>query len=217
MKFVAVSDTHSRHREISLPPADVIIHGGDVSKTGNIEEIHDFIQWFKDLNYTHKIFIAGNHDFYLESISKKNAEKELIPPGIIYLNDKGTKIENIKIWGSPVQPWFYDWAFNRKRGEEIKAHWDLIPTDTDLLITHGPPYGILDKNSQDENVGCMDLLNKVNKIHPQAHIFGHIHEGFGEEIKAGIHFINASVLDEYYRLVNRPITFEVYDKKRIKK
>ena len=209
MKFVAISDTHGLHRRLVLPPADVIVHGGDVSRTGKQEEVNDFIDWFTKLDYKYKIFIAGNHDFYFEKISKTIQEKKLIPEGIIYLNDSGIEIEKIKIWGSPVQPWFYDWAFNRARGKQIREHWDLIPNDIDLLITHGPPYGILDTTITKQSAGCRDLLHTVFTNKPKVHVFGHIHESFGEKHEKNIHFINASVLNEEYRLTNNPVMFEL--------
>lgn len=210
MKFVIISDTHGRHHQLSLPEGDVVIHAGDVSGRGLLPEIRDFLNWFEKLNFKYKIFIAGNHDFYFESIDDFQRE------GIIYLNDSRMEINGIKIWGSPIQPEFHNWAFNRKRGEEIKEHWDLIPSDTDILITHGPPYSILDKTINLENVGCEELLTKVQSIKPKFHLFGHVHEGYGiDKNDLGTIFINASVLDERYRLKNDPITFELMSKNKI--
>ena len=128
MKFVAISDTHCRHRSIRLPKADVIIHAGDISYRGKKEEIVDFLDWFGRLNYKYRIFIAGNHDFFLEE-AKATELKKLIPDDIIYLNDSGITIEKINVWGSPITPWYFNWAFNRHRGPEINKHWDMIPSD----------------------------------------------------------------------------------------
>ncbi len=125
------------------------------------------------------------------------------------MNDSGIEIEGIKFWGSPVQPWFYNWAFNRQRGEEIKKHWNLIPDGTNVLITHGPPKGFFDMTTRGENCGCEDLFKAVERIRPQYHLFGHIHEGYGIEMSDGIVFANASVLNEDYRLVNRPIVIDL--------
>lgn len=209
MKIIFISDTHGFHEKLNLPEGDMIIHAGDVSKMGGEEEIIEFINWFKDLDFKHKIFIAGNHDFYLEKIDDKTL-KELIPENIIYLNDSGITIDHINIWGSPIQPWFFDWAFNRKRGEDIKKHWDLIPSNTDILITHGPPMSILDKTNRDQHVGCEELLEAVQLIQAKIHVFGHIHEDYGIKHHAGTQFINASVLNVKYQLVNDPIEIE-YD------
>lgn len=211
MKFIAISDTHGRHQDLVLPKGDVIIHAGDVSKIGEQKEIADFLQWFSNQDFAYKIFIAGNHDFYFERIPPEII-KNSIPPGIIYLNDSGITIEGIHIWGSPVTPWFYNWAFNRQRGAAIQKHWDLIPNEVDILITHGPVYQILDKTLSRQHVGCIDLLQKVMEIKPKYHIFGHIHEAYGVLHQEGIQFINASVLDVNYRLVNQPVEFDFYKK-----
>lgn len=208
MKFVIISDTHGQHKNLTLPKGDVIIHAGDISQRGKESEILDFLNWFKDLDFKYKIFIAGNHDFFFEETSEKDIQK-IIPENIIYLCDSGVEVENIKIWGSPITPWFYDWAFNRLRGAQIALHWQLIPHDTDILITHGPVFGQLDKTTRGENVGCEDLLYSIDKIKPKIHICGHIHEGYGQTTSSKTKFINASVLDEKYALVNPPITFEL--------
>ncbi|MBC7410804.1 MAG: metallophosphoesterase, partial [Arcicella sp.] len=114
---------------------------------GRIEEIEMFNEWMGSLPHRHKVVIAGNHDFFFEKYPKE--AKRLIT-NATYLNDSGILIEGLHIWGSPIQPWFYDWAFNRKRGKDIRKHWDLIPTNTDILITHGPPFGILDATERGE-------------------------------------------------------------------
>lgn len=208
MKFVIISDTHGQHKNLTLPKGDVIIHAGDISQRGKESEIIDFLNWFKDLDFKYKIFIAGNHDFFFEE-TPKNILDKLMPKNVIYLCDSGVEVEKIKIWGSPITPWFYDWAFNRPRGAQIAHHWQLIPIDTDILITHGPAFGQLDKTTRGENVGCEDLLHTIDKIKPKVHICGHIHEGYGQTISSKTKFINASVLDEKYGLTNPPITFEL--------
>jgi len=205
LKLVLISDTHGLHNQLRLPPGDVILHAGDVSSRGTEKEIVDFLEWFENLDYQHKIFIAGNHDFFFEKCSTEKIA-EIIPPSITYLNDSGVTIERIKIWGSPITPWFFDWAFNRQRGAEIKKHWDLIPDDTDILITHGPVHEILDKTTTGVAAGCEELLKKINKTNIQLHLSGHIHEGYGERMVNGVRYINASVLDVRYRQINAPVT-----------
>lgn len=208
MKVVIISDTHGQHGKLSLPQGDMILHAGDISSRGTGPEILDFLQWFAKLDFKYRIFIAGNHDFFFE---KTNAEiiRSSIPENVIYLKDSGIEIEGIKIWGSPVTPWFFDWAFNRNRGAEIKKHWDLIPTDTDILITHGPAYKILDETIHGENVGCEDLLEKIKTINPKYYICGHIHEAYGIEKQDTTTYINASVLDQRYRIKNNPVVIEI--------
>ncbi|HYG50365.1 MAG TPA: metallophosphatase domain-containing protein [Flavobacteriales bacterium] len=208
MKFVVISDTHGKHARLNLPPGDVLIHAGDVSGRGIEHEIMDFLQWFAKQPFKYRVFIAGNHDFFFEKYADEHVRK-MVPDGVIYLNDNGISIKDIYVWGSPVQPWFYDWAFNRRRGEDIKKHWDLIPVNTDVLITHGPPANILDKTVHGQNVGCKDLLKRIEFIKPKFNVFGHIHEAYGVMKVNGTTFINASVLNERYLLVNEPVVFEI--------
>ena len=204
MKIVAISDTHSKHRSVKLPGGDLLIHAGDVSHKGKKEEVVDFLEWFSRQKFQYKIFIAGNHDFFFEKAGDEEIRK-LIPENIIYLKDSGTVINGLKIWGSPFTPWFFNWAFNKKRGVEIRKHWDLIPAGTDILITHGPVYGFLDLVINEEHVGCQDLLRRVLLIHPKIHVCGHIHESYGNIKRSGIQFVNASQLNEAYELVHKPM------------
>lgn len=208
MKFVAISDTHGQHQKLSLPQGDVLIHAGDVSPKGTFRQVKDFLSWFSTLDFEYKIFIAGNHDFYFEKADPSEI-KHHIPNNIIYLNDSAVEIAGIKIWGSPIQPWFHDWAFNRQRGTEIKKHWDLIPNDVDILVTHGPVYGILDTTIRGEKVGCQELLSKTQEIQPKVHICGHIHEHYGTYQSAETLFINASILNLRYQIAHQPIVFEL--------
>lgn len=208
MKFVTISDTHGQHSKLRLPKGDVIIHAGDISARGREAEVLDFLAWFAQLDFEHKIFIPGNHDFYFERMPDEDVRK-IIPENVIYLNDSGVAIEGIKIWGSPISPWFYDWAFNRHRGADIRPHWDLIPSDTDILVTHGPVWGILDETTSGLKVGCQDLLDRVRAIQPKYHICGHIHEAYGQVFDGGTTFINASVLNVNYALVNAAVEFEI--------
>ncbi len=208
MKVIAISDTHGYHHQLSLPSGDVLIHAGDVSSRGNKQEVQDFLQWFSDLNYEHKIFIAGNHDFFFER-ADSDMITSIIPDNVIYLNDSGISIGGFNIWGSPVTPWFFDWAFNRHRGADIKKHWDLIPQNIDILITHGPVYGVLDRTIHGQRVGCEVLKDAIDVIKPKVHICGHIHESYGQVQTMDTLYINASVLDVRYRLVNDAVLFEI--------
>ena len=208
MKIVAISDTHCRHRSIRLPEGDVLIHAGDISLKGKKPEVVDFLQWFSEQPHPHKIFIAGNHDFFFEQ-NKDPIIHEIIPENITYLNDSGCKIGNCNIWGSPVTPWFFNWAFNKRRGEEIRRHWQMIPENTDILVVHGPPFGVLDTVINDKHVGCRDLLKTVRQIQPKLVIFGHVHESYGQVKRLGINYINACQLNESYELVNKPVVFEI--------
>lgn len=207
MKIVAISDTHGLHTQLTLPDGDILLHTGDVSSQGKEFEIVLFLNWFAAQPHKHKVFIAGNHDFFFERASKWLLQQH-IPDNVTYLNDSSITIEGIKIWGSPVQPWFYDWAFNRKRGADIKKHWDLIPDDTDILMTHGPAFGIHDKTTRGEKVGCVDLRETIDRIQPKLFVCGHIHEAYGVLDNGKTTFINASVVNHKYEVVNKATVFD---------
>ena len=208
MKIVTISDTHGYHDQLCLPSGDMLIHAGDVSSRGSEREVLNFLNWFSDQDFKYKIFIAGNHDFFFERFGAERI-KSIISEDVIYLNDSVITIDHINIWGSPVTPWFFDWAFNRHRLADIKKHWDLIPQNTDILITHGPVHGILDRTIQGKRVGCEVLKETIDELQPKVHIFGHIHEAYGQEQTEDTLYINASVLDVRYRLVNEAVVFEV--------
>jgi Icc-related predicted phosphoesterase len=205
LKIDCISDTHNKHKKIILPGGDILIHSGDVSGRGESGEILPFLNWYADQDYSHLILVPGNHDFGFErnpELWAKCCEER----GITLLNDSGVTIEGIKFWGSPIQPWFYSWAFNRARTQAeatskhpwIKPHWDLIPMDTEVLITHGPPHGILDMVPRGEMVGCEELYKKIVQTSIKLHVFGHIHEGSGHKYLHGRTYVNASSLDGMY-------------------
>lgn len=209
MQLTFISDTHALHRQLQLGSGEVLVHCGDFTKHGDIEDVEDFAQFIAAQDFKHKIVIAGNHDWCFEDERRLAAEECLNYYGIYYLNDLGIELEGVKFWGSPIQPAFSNWAFNRKRGEEIRRHWDLIPKDTDILLTHGPAFGILDECYDGVKVGCEVLLEIVEHIQPKIHAFGHIHEEYGVYEYNGTIFVNACSLDEYYNLVNPPIVLSI--------
>lgn len=213
MKIVLISDSHGLHGFYKkLPEADMIIHSGDVSMRGTKNQVLDFLTWYSSLPYRYKIFIAGNHDFLFED----DAEfiKNNMPENLIYLENSGICIENIQFYGTPITPFFHNWAFNRFRGEQIKKYWDAIPENVEFLISHGPPYNILDKVNNfynpEQNVGCRDLKNMLFKLkHLKVMQFGHIHEAYGHIQINGIDFFNASSVNEEYKLENAPVVIEI--------
>jgi len=209
MKITFISDTHNKHEDLILDTGDILVHCGDLTHRGSRKDVLKFAKFIAKQKFKHKIVIAGNHDFCFEDDRKEEAQAYFTDHGIIYLNDSGAEIDGIKFWGSPIQPEYHDWAFNKKRGEEIKKHWDYIPEDTDILITHGPPYGILDRCHNGESVGCEELLKRVREIAPQIHAFGHIHEDYGVKDLHGTKFINASSLNIKYEYQNPPISIQV--------
>jgi len=201
MRLLHLSDTHSKHRHLhDLPAADIIIHSGDVSWTGKPEEVLDFIQWFRDLNYKYKLFIAGNHDFCLEGKRRETIQRYL-PKNCFYLFDSSITIEGLKFWGIPY------FISDELRGN-FRQIVELIPSDTDVLVTHRPPFGILDSDSRN-TYGCPDLLEAVMKLSPRYHLFGHIHNAYGIQKTDGITFVNASLLNEEYQHTNEPVLLDV--------
>jgi len=209
MRIVCISDTHTQHG-VAIPIGDVLVHAGDLSHSGEWSVIGRALRWMAQWPHPHKIFIAGNHDW---AFQRRPEDLPLyLPEGVTYLQDSGIEIEGLKFWGSPWQPWFHDWAFNLRRGPDIAAKWELIPEDVDVLITHGPPFGIRDQlPGTGQSVGCKDLLRRLEELpRLKLHVFGHIHHGYGMELDAqGRRFANACICDEAYRPANRPITIDL--------
>lgn len=212
LKLVCISDTHGDHEKLELPPGDVLIHAGDLTGRGTIDETQAFFRWFGLQDFTHKICIAGNHDTYMEvnPIACRELAKNA---GVVLLEDSGCVIEGVSIWGSPITPRFLDWSFMRDPGEDIEAHWALIPIDTDVLITHGPAYGILDEidhgGFRPEHTGCPSLLKKIEEVQPKYHVFGHIHEGFGRIDIGNVSHCNVSTMNKQYDIYNCPVVIQL--------
>jgi predicted phosphodiesterase len=211
---------------------NILIHAGDCTNVGRKYEVEDFIYWFKNIKgFNNKFFIAGNHDTSFEYFNNhKNLndsdkiswiyqfldEEELFESDCVYLEDQGFVInvpnfyKPIKLYGSPWQPEFYSWAFNLPRnGSELELKWKNIPDDTDILITHGPPHGILDFNPSNQPCGCELLSLRVKEIKPLLHIFGHIHHGYGVRYINDSLFVNASICTEKYDPINKPIVIDI--------
>ena len=218
MIITLISDTHGKHNQITqdLPGGNLIIHAGDISSMGHQHEVQQFCKWFNNVdNYDHKIFIAGNHDWGFQNNAEKIMEIVNSYKTVDYIQDETIQVNNddkmVNIYGSPWQPEFYNWAFNLpKNGTEIAAKWAAIPDNTEILITHGPAFGVLDTVSGKmwDNLGCQLLTNKIKTIKPKIHVCGHIHSGYGYYFDGDTHFINASVLNEEYQYANKPITID---------
>lgn len=216
MKICIIADTHGFHDQVVIPEADVIIHCGDFCNYGHTKEAKKFLAWYDALPHRYKILIAGNHDRCFEDVKKR--EKLLsVTNKIIYLQDDGVEIDGVKFWGSPWQPEFCNWAFNLPRhGDELFRVWNLIPRNTNILITHGPPYGILDLAQMHlppypQNVGCELLRHRLEEIEISYHCYGHLHEGFGVDARTlKTVCINASICNFSYNPINKPIVLD-YD------
>ena len=177
MRIVAMADTHGAHDELTVPEGDVLIHAGDLTGRGTRQAVTRVADFLRAQPHRHKIVIAGNHDFLFQD--EPEAARSLMQ-GLTYLEDAEVLIDGVRIWGSPWQPWFHDWAFNLQRGSDIDAKWQLIPKGIDVLVTHGPPAGYGDRCDDGQRVGCDDLLRHIERVRPRLHLFGHIHEDKGE-------------------------------------
>ena len=214
MKITFISDTHTKHDKITedLPGGDLIIHAGDFMNSGRSRyEQESFFKWYSRLdNYKYKILIAGNHDWLMQTNPKGASDLLKDYNEITYLQDSYTTLPNCKIYGSPWQPEFCNWAFNLPRnGKELAYVWGKVPEDTDILVTHGPPHGILDvPGGSHLHVGDELLNTTLRKIKPKIHVFGHVHGSAGYVFQDGTHYINASVLNEQYMYMNQPMVID---------
>ena len=211
MKITFISDTHTKHKQLDLPGGDLLIHSGDIMNSGySKSDIHTFCEWFEAQDYKHKIFIAGNHDRMFEN-HPLESNTIVNKYDVTYLQDDEHLIDGVKLYGTPWQPEFCNWAFNLpRRGDGLMAKWGAIPKDTDILITHGPAYGHLDVSGYGgQNVGCELLRERIDKVKPLIHVFGHIHGSAGYKFDGTTHYFNASVLNERYEYQNKPMTIDL--------
>jgi Icc-related predicted phosphoesterase len=206
MRIIAISDTHNRHEQIAVPSGDVLVHAGDFTLHGKLDEVRAFNKWLGRLPHKHKLIIAGNHDRAFQT--EPDLARSLITNGV-YLQDETKEIDGLKFYGTPWQPRHQDMAFNLQRGPEIAEIWSKIPSDIDVLITHGPPSGHGDLTAHGNSVGCEDLLRRVDEIKPMLNIFGHIHEGAGITHNSHTTFINACICNLSYRPGNQPIVYDL--------
>lgn len=206
MIIVAISDTHCRLRKMDVPEGDLLLHSGDLTFNGDIPEISQELRELGRISKRFKktILVCGNHDWLGErnpALMREMCEAE----GITYLDHESTTFENLNIFGSAYQPEFCSWAFNLPRGGALKEKWSQIPENTNILITHGPPYEILDMCPDGRFVGCVDLMNRIDTLKDlKLHVFGHIHYSNGHTYKYGKTFVNSASLDERYKVIKKP-------------
>ncbi|HEY1186632.1 MAG TPA: metallophosphatase domain-containing protein [Gemmata sp.] len=189
MRIVCVSDTHGHHKRTRVPDGDILVHAGDCTLDGSLGDLDEFNRWLGALPHEHKVFICGNHDWCFQ---EQPAEARARVTNAIYLEDSGCEIAGLKFYGSPWTPFFCDWAFMLQPGAEMAAKWARIPAGLDVLITHGPPDGVLDRNRSGACCGCRELLYRVLEVKPRVHVFGHIHEAAGQTEIGGTRFVNAA-------------------------
>jgi Icc-related predicted phosphoesterase len=210
-KFCCISDTHGIHKKLDIPPCDFLVHSGDIHKKYKIEFVRDFVEWFVHAPSRYKILVAGNHDRFIAR--EKERFLEMIDGKIIYLENSGTEIEGIKFWGIPSVKWCGPYKhFTYLTSDEEVRIFSKIPVATDILITHSPPYGILDSSPDIRNEGgrrgSKALLDMVNRIRPRYHIFGHEHTAYGIMQNQHTIFINSSIVNNSESLLNKPIIFD---------
>lgn len=198
-----ISDLHGYKPK--LTEGDLLIIAGDLTARDSRKEYEEFNTWLANLPFKCKIFIGGNHDTLLE-----RSEVKIEGLGIHYLNDSGIEYNGLKIWGSPWTTRFRGqnplcMAFSVKTELELKKHFDLIPKGIDILISHSPPYGILDQ-CINGRCGSEMLRQAILRTKPKICCFGHIHENGGKtEQYDDICYINASVVNETYQNINLPV------------
>ena len=207
MRVLAVSDTHERHFDLKdLPKADLLIHAGDATMMGQPFAVRAFNEWLGEQNQKEKVFVAGNHDFWFES-HPEYARKEMT--NCHYLQDSSVVINDFLIYGTPWQPFYYNWAFQCETEAELDIKFSKIPDNTDILVCHCPPYGILDRNRKGESIGSKALRDWIFRKTPKVVVFGHCHEGYGFANIDGINFINAATCDRQYEPNNLPVLFDL--------
>jgi Icc-related predicted phosphoesterase len=220
MKLILLSDTHCRLRKVTVPNGDLLLHAGDLTFQGNVQEISQELRELGRIAKNFKygcVFICGNHD-RLGEHNPALMKQMAIDEGLIYLDHSSAQINGFNIFGSAYTPAFCNWAFNVDRAE-LKPYWDQIPDNTDILVTHGPPMGILDGVNrfnhqlgewEVEHTGCADLYNRVLELNQlKLYVCGHIHEGYGSLKRGNVQFVNASICTEEYRPTNEPWVIEL--------
>lgn len=219
--IVCTSDTHGMHDQVDVPAiGEVVVHAGDCTRFGSRADLGRFLLWFQVLPQRTKILVAGNHDWCFQRHPEESRDM-CRRAGVHYLEDSGLYVEGLVIWGSPWTPQFHDWAFMLARGgQQLREKWQAIPLETDVLVTHGPPSRVLDRAvGSNGHAGCELLRQRLAQVRPKLHVFGHIHEGYGQVAcvakgeRAGetdfVECVNASACTVDYRPTNRPVVVQV--------
>lgn len=200
LRLVCLSDTHGRTAGLAVPEGDVLLHAGDLTERGRPQEVEAAARWLAGLPHRWKVVVAGNHDRLFQDDPARARGLLAGVPGLVYLQDEQAVVAGLRIFGSPWQPWFLDWAFNLPRdGAELEAVWARVPADLDVLLTHSPAHGLLDRCQDGRRVGCERLRAHLPRLRPRLHVCGHIHEAHGEVHADGTHHVNASICDVRYR------------------
>lgn len=215
MKLVLISDTHENHDKVSVPDGDVLIHAGDFTMFGEPKRVNKFIDWFTAHPHKHKLLIAGNHDLSLDPDHAGSNHGAIVPilgwtfaeMGITYLMESTATIQGKTFYGTPWTPTYGNWAFMEPE-YKLRKRYEDIPENLDVLISHGPPKGILD-DSRGESAGSAALRDAILEKKPKIVVFGHIHEGYGKFEYEGTKFFNAAVCNSRYIVTNKPWEVEI--------
>ncbi len=207
MRIVAIGDTHTKHRKLQVPDGDVLLFAGDGEFRSALDLI-DFNNWLSELGHDLVIVIAGNHDFFCERFPNEVGE---YLTKAVYLKDAPYALPNgMALWASPMTTTFLNWAFMESEENLDRYHWSRIPQKTDVLLTHGPAHGYLDTaEPKGEHLGSRTLANRVEKLKIPYVIYGHIHGGYGIQKTKDTTYVNCSVLNEEYGVVNQPVVIDV--------
>jgi predicted phosphodiesterase len=232
MRVVCISDTHTMLSQVKVPDGDLLIHAGDHTFRGTQDEVQSALEDLNRLPHKHKVFIAGNHDFFFDhtapkfyrnwSLTRSKTTYQMMEqfPNLTYLENSSVDIEGFKVYGSPYQPWFHGWAFNFPQydgGDAAFANWQKVPDDTDILVTHGPPAGILDwvrdVHLGDSRAGDVKLRARIEDLlfngPLQLHVFGHLHESYGVIKDEQTTFVNAAICTRDYEPTNPPLVIDL--------
>ncbi len=207
LRLVCLSDLHDKKINIPIPHGDVLVVAGDICKRGSLQEIDRFDRFLADLPHPYKLVVAGNHDWPFARVPVDRAGS-LLTHGL-YLQDSAIEINGVKFWGAPWQRRYFDGAFDLNQRQELVDKWNKIPCDTDVLITHTPPYGILDRTRRGKHIGCKELAKAIQLIKPKIHIFGHVHESAGMIYDVDSIFVNASLSFASKNKKDFPIIVEI--------
>lgn len=230
VKLVAISDTHSQHERVGIPECDILVHAGDFTWEGDFLEVRDFVEWLEQQPAKHKVVIAGNHELSFDQGDYRyhEASRKLLAYNtdqtIHYLEDSGVELEGIKFWGTPWTPVLGYWAFNattrtdapfdmRSDPPLLEVKYGMIPKDTDVVICHGPPYGLVDRSTSDDRCGSIEMRNLLENELSNVKLFmsGHIHEARGYTINNDTHVCNVATLARDYVTVRDPVVIYIDD------
>ena len=207
MRIVTLGDTHTQHWNVDVPAGDVLLFAGD-GEFRSPSDLIDFNKWLATLPHACKIVIAGNHDFFCEKYPQE-IKKYLAEA--VYLKDEQFVLPNgMVLWGSPMTTTFLHWAFMESDENLGRFCWSQIPEKTSILLVHGPAYQQLDTAFPGgDHLGSKTLAKRINELEIPYVIFGHIHGSYGTRKTDKTMYINCSVLDESYQLVNNSVVIDV--------